>query len=305
MARRFAPRAQATHFLALTLATAGLAACGAPRGDDGAPGSVTASDSVVITDADGRVVRLAGPARRIVSLVPSATLTLGALGAEASVVARTDFDTASWTRSLPSVGGGLQPSIEAMVSVHPDLVVRFGGPQDTKTADRLAALGIPQIAVRPDRVEDVLDIIAVLGRVTGRTAAADSLVDSIRAELDAIRTSVAGLPRVRTVYVLGGSPPWVAGPGTYIDELITLGGGVNVFSDLGSKYAAVSPEELVARHVETVLTPPGSAFDRRLVPDARVKTVSAALELPGPAVAEAARDVAHLLHPDAAGAGAS
>ena len=305
MARRFAPRALATRFLALTLATAGLVGCGAPRGNNGAEGRTTAADSVVITDADGHVVRLAGPARRIVSLVPSATLTLGALGAEASVVARTDFDTASWTRSLPSVGGGLQPSLEAIASVHPDLVVRFGGPQDTKTAERLRALGIPQIAVRPDRIEDVLDIIAVLGRVTGRSPAADSLVRSIRTELDAVRASVAGLPKVRTVYVLGGSPPWVAGPGTYIDELITLGGGVNVFSDLRSKYAAVSREELVARHVETVLTPPGSTFDRQLLPDAQVKTVSAALELPGPAVADAARDVAYLLHPEVAGGGAS
>jgi iron complex transport system substrate-binding protein len=305
MARRSAPRAPATRFLALTMAAAGIFACGAPHGDNGAAREATTSDSVVTTDADGRVVRLPGPARRIVSLVPSATLTLGSLGAKGSVVARTDFDTASWTRSLPSVGGGLQPSIEAIVSVHPDLVVRFGGPQDTRTAARLSALGIPQIAVRPDRVEDVLDIITVLGRVSGRTPAADSLVRSIRTQLDAVRASVAGLPRVRTVYVLGGSPPWVAGPGTYIDQLITLGGGVNVFSDLGSKYAAVSPEELVARHVDVVLTPPGSTFDRRLLPDAQVKTVSAAMELPGPAVAEAARDVAHLLHPHEAGGGAS
>jgi iron complex transport system substrate-binding protein len=301
MARRGAPRAPATRFVALTLATAGFVACGGPGGSSGAEGREATGDAVVIKDADGRVVRLAGPARRIVSLVPSATLTLGALGAQASVVARTDFDTASWTRSLPSVGGGLQPSVEAIVSVHPDLVVRFGGPQDAKTAERLGALGIPQISVRPDRVEDVLDIIALLGRATGRVRAADSLVRSIRAELDAVRASVAGLPKVRTVYILGGSPPWVAGPGTYIDELITLGGGVNVFSDLGSKYAAVSPEEIVARDVETVLTPPGSTFDRRLLPDVQVKTVSAALELPGPAVAEAARDVAHLLHPGVAG----
>jgi iron complex transport system substrate-binding protein len=285
------------------MAVTGISACGAHRDDAHGAGAAT-SDSVVITDADGRVVRLPGPAHRIVSLVPSATLTLGALGAGSSVVARTDFDTASWTRSLPSVGGGLRPSIEAIVSVHPDLVVRFGGPQDTKTAGRLRDLRIPQIAVRPDRVEDVLGIITMLGRVSGRTSAADSLVGSLRTQLDAVRASVAGLPRVRTVYVLGGSPPWVAGPGTYIDELITLGGGVNVFSDLDSRYAAVSPEELVARHVETVLTPPGSTFDRSILPGARVKTVSAALELPGPAVGEAARDVAHLLHPEVVGGGA-
>jgi len=303
MPRRLAPRAPAASFLALTLVVTGLAACGSSEDDSRRASVPTGADSVVVTDADGHVVRLPGPARRIISLVPSVTLTLGALGAGGDVVARTDFDTASWTRSLPSVGGGLQPSIEAIVAVHPDLVVRFGGPQDTKTPERLSALGIPQIAVRPDRIEDVLDIIDLLGRVTGTTPVADSLVRSLRAKLDSVRASVAGLPKVRTVYVLGGSPPWVAGPRTYIDELITLGGGVNVFSDLDSKYAAVSPEELVARHVETVLTPPGSTFDRRLLPGARVETVSSALELPGPAVVEAAREVARLLHPDARAGG--
>jgi iron complex transport system substrate-binding protein len=281
---------------AVMLAATEPLAARSTRADVASPSS---ADSVVVTDADGRRVALPGPAHRIVSLVPSATLTLGALGARGSMVARTDFDTVSWAASLPSVGGGLHPSIEAIVAVRPDLVVRFGGPQDTRTPARLRELGIPQLAIRPDRIEDIFHIVTLLGRVTGREAAADSVVRSLRSQLDAVRRSVAGLPKVRTVYILGGSPPWVAGPGTYIDQLITLGGGVNVFSDLGTTYASVSPEELVARHVDLVLTPHGSDFDRRLVAGLPVREVSGALELPGPAVAEAARDVAHLLHPDA------
>lgn len=257
------------------------------------------SDSVVVTDADGHRVALAGPARRIVSLVPSATLTLGALGAGGRVVARTDFDTASWVHSLPSVGGGLHPSIEAIVAARPDLVIRFGGSQDTRTPARLQEMGIPQLAIRPNRIEDIFHIVTLLGAVTGREAAADSLVHTLRSQLDAVRRSVAGLPRVRTAYILGGSPPWVAGPGTYIDELITLGGGVNVFADLKTKYAAVSPEELVARHIDVVLVPHGSRFDRHLVTGVPVREVSGALELPGPDVGQAARDVARLLHPHA------
>jgi iron complex transport system substrate-binding protein len=246
---------------------------------------------------------LPGPARRIVSLVPSATLTLGALGAGDHMVARTDFDTAAWAVPLPSVGSGLYPSIEAIVAARPDLVIRFGGPQDTKTPARLDDLGIPQIAIRPDRVEDVLHIVTLLGSVTGRDATADSIVDALRDELDDVRRSVADLPPVRAAYILGGAPPWVAGPGTYIDELITLGGGVNVFADLGTKYASVSPEELVSRHVDVVLTPRANALDRRLLPNAKVLEVSAALELPGPAVGDAAREVARLLHQGASPGG--
>ncbi|MCG6987550.1 MAG: helical backbone metal receptor [Gemmatimonadetes bacterium] len=290
----------ATHAAAL-LSAAILAATGPlvarPPLADGASSSST--DSVVVTDADGHRVALPGPAHRIVSLVPSATLTLGALGERGSVVARTDFDTVSWAAHLPSVGGGLHPSIEAIVAARPDLVVRFGGSQDTRTPARLHELGIPQLAIRPNRIEDIFHIITLLGRVTGSGAAADSLMRSLRSRLDAVHRSVAGLPKVRTVYVLGGSPPWVAGPGTYIDQLITLGGGVNVFSDLDTKYAPVSPEELVARHIDVVLTPHGSDFDRRLVAGVPVRKVSGSLELPGPAVAAAARDVARLLHPNA------
>jgi iron complex transport system substrate-binding protein len=289
-----------THAAAF-LPAAILAVTGPPVGRSSLAdaNSFSSVDSVVVTDADGHRVALPGPALRIVSLVPSATLTLGALGARGSLVARTDFDTASWAAALPSVGGGLHPSIEAIVATRPDLVIRFGGSQDTRTPARLHDFGIPQLAIRPDRIGDIFHIVTLLGAVTGRGAAADSLVRSLRSQLDDVRRSVAGLPRVRTVYILGGSPPWVAGPGTYIDELITLAGGVNVFSDLGTKYASVSPEELVARHIDVVLTPHGSDFDRRLVAGVPVREVSGALELPGPAVAEAARDVAHLLHPDA------
>lgn len=295
MSRRRTPPLWATLFPAAVLGFAGLSGCHASS----AARSAAGPDSVVVVDADGDTVALPGPAHRIVSLVPSATLTLGALGARADVVARTDFDTASWAEELPSVGGGLQPSVEAIVAARPDLVIRFGGAQDTRTPSRLKELGIPQLAIRPDRIRDILHIVDLLGAVTGRRAAADSLVRSLRAQLDGVHRAVADLPEVRTAYILGGSPPWVAGPGTYIDELITLGGGVNVFSDLGTKYASVSPEELVARHIDVVLTPRGSDFDRHLLGGIPVRTVSGALELPGPAVAAAARNIARLLHPDA------
>jgi ABC-type Fe3+-hydroxamate transport system substrate-binding protein len=80
-----------------------------------------------------------------------------------------------------------------------------------------------------------------------------------------------------------------------VDEIIRLAGGVNVFGDLGSLYAAVSPEELVARDIDVVLLQKESTFDRRLVDGARIVEVGGALELPGPAVAEAAREVARAL----------
>lgn len=249
-----------------------------------------------IEDADGRSVRLPAPVRRVVSLVPSATLTLDAIGARSVLVARTDYDTVSWASDLPSVGGGIEPSLETIVSLRPEVVIRFGGPQDAKTPARLDDLGVRHVAIRPDRIEDVLSIVDILGRMTGHEAEAASLSARLRGEMDAVRARWADAPPVRAAYVMGGEQPWVAGPGTYVAQLIALAGGTNVFSDLPTLYAAVSPEELVARHVDVVLLSKGSTFDRSLMRDTRVVEVGDVVGIPGPSVAEAARVVAAALH---------
>jgi len=251
--------------------------------------------SVSVVDADGSTISLDRPASRIVSLVPSASLSLDAIGARATLVARTDYDTVGWAKDLPSVGGGLQPSLEAIIAAQPDLVVRFGGAQDPKTPARLNDVGIPHVAVRPDRVADVLTMIATLGHLTGRDAEADSLVGVLETSLSETRDRARSLPSVRVAYVLGGSPPWVAGPDTYIHELVEMAGGVNVFADLTKLYGAVSPENFVAREIDVILTPDAGALDPRLSRHARVVEVSDAFELPGPSVADAANEVARLL----------
>lgn len=272
-----------------------------PGACDGAgepSGAAAAASSLTLVDGDGRSVVLRAPATRVVSLVPSATLTLDRLGARDVLVARTDHDTASWTVALPSVGGGLQPSLEAVVAVAPDLVVRFGGPQDTRTPAMLDDLGIPHVAIRPDGIEDIFETVRLLGAATGRGAEAEALVTGLRAGLDSVRAAAQGLPTARAAYVLGGDPPWVAGPGTYIHQLVVLAGGENAFADLGTLYASVSVEEFVARRVDVILTPRAGRLDRRVVGGARVEEVGDALELPGPGVVDAAWNVLRLLHPE-------
>lgn len=278
---------------------AALAACGSDSpGDARAESAPSASDGapVAVTDAAGRRVTLPAPARRVVSLVPSVTLTLDALGARAVLVGRTDFDTVAWAAGVPSVGGGLSPSLEALVSLAPDLVVRFAGAQDRATPERLDALGIAHAAVRPDDIEEIFESIRVVGTLVGRAGAADSLVARLRSRLDSVRTAWAGAPRPRVAYVLGGTPPWVAGPGTYIDELIELAGGENAFADLETLYASVSLEEFVARDIDVILVHRDGDFRARFAGGTPIREVSDILELPGPAVAEAAAEVADAIH---------
>jgi ABC-type Fe3+-hydroxamate transport system substrate-binding protein len=259
--------------------------------------SPRAGDSLYeLIDADGNTVALEGPAHRVVSLVPSASETLHALGRDDVLVGRTDFDTAAWAAGIASVGGGLEPSLEAVVALAPDLVIRFAGEQDARTPARLDALGIDHMAVRPDRVEDIYRTVDMVGRAVGETERADSLEAEIRTGLSAAAARFGALPPVRVAYLLDGTPPWAAGPDTFIDEILELMGGENVFRDLEALYAPVSPEQLRERSIEVVLLAGAQAFDASLVPGARIERTEGALDLPGPGVVHAAVRIGELLH---------
>lgn len=290
MSRHSAPRGAAVGLL--------LLACACDPGesrDEPAP-IYAGSEAIRLSDATGLEIILPAPARRVVSLVPSATETLRAMGRDDVLVGRTDYDTQPWVAALPSVGGGLEPNLEAIVALEPDLVVRFAGEQDIRTPARLVELEIPVLAVRPDRIEDIYRTIELLGLAIGDTRAADSLEGTIRRGLAAAASEAQRLPRLRVAYVLGGTPPWVAGPGTYIDEVVSLMGGDNAFADLDLLYAGVSPEEFRTRSIDVVLVSDLSGFDPHLAPGARIENVGGALEIPGPGVVEAAYLVGERLH---------
>ena len=254
------------------------------------------SAPVTFVDAAGRRHRLEEPARRIVSLVPSATETLHALGSHHRLVGVTDYDDRPWADTLPSVGGGLEPNLEALLALRPDAVIRFEGEQDPRTPARLDQLGIRHVAVRPVSLDDLYETNRILGALTGRTEAADSLSEAIRSGLQDLSRAVAPLPRKRVAYVLGGSPPWVAGPETYVSEILSLVGGDNVFADLERPYAPVSPEELRSRAVDVVLVGAEGTYDASLTPEARVEAVGESLDAPGPDVVAGAREVAEVVH---------
>jgi iron complex transport system substrate-binding protein len=249
-------------------------------------------------DASGATLAFPQVPGRIVSLVPAATRTLLALGAGDLLVGRTDYDTLRSVAHLPSVGGGLQPSLEALVALDPALVIRFAGDSDPDTPRRLDDLGIPHFAVRLDGVADVRSMILDLGLIAGRGPAAAGLAFDMYATLDEIRRRTGNRSRIRVAYVLGESPPWVAGPDSYIHELITLAGGENVFADLEGAYGPVSPEEFLVRDIALLLTPD----PRRLhlpAADLPVGEVPPGLEMPGPELAQSAWGLAQLLHPEA------
>ena len=285
------------------LLVAALVGCNASPSQQVLPGAdeseaSRASYPLQIVDAAGTRHTFDAAPQRIVSLVPSATEALLEMGVASHLVGRTDYDRIPELIGLPSVGGGLQPNLEILVSLDLDLVIRFAGKSDLATAERLTELEIPHFAVQPDGIDDVLTIIRDLGRIMGAADAAGSMLREIRDALDDVGRRVAELPQPRVAYILGGNPPWVAGPGTYIDELMAVAGGKNVFDDLGPLYAPVSMEALLDRELDLILLSDG------LTPPPALAHVPSAflpmsVEIPGPGLGQAAREIARLIHPGA------
>jgi iron complex transport system substrate-binding protein len=271
---------------------------------------------VSLVDDAGRTVTLPHPARRIVALVPAVTETVLAIGAGDRLVGRTDYDKGAVVERLPSVGGGLDPSIEKLVALHPDLVLGWETRGRTELRDRLAALGIPVFAMKIEDTTDVFRSVRNLGALTGRASSADSVSRTIRGELDGIRASVASSSRPSVFFLVWNDPPMTAGAKTFVSQVIEIAGGRNVFADQAALWPNVSMEEIVRRQPDFVLVPVGergmvrveamrSAVGwrelRALQQGRGVGVPSQVVNQPGPHLAEAARAIRDAIHPELKG----
>lgn len=293
--------------LAPVLALAALACGGC--GERAHPDPV--ARPIAVVDDGGREVRLAKPATRVVSLLPHATDLIVALGAADRLVARTRYDTAAALRALPSVGGGLDPSIEYVVSLRPDLVLCWPDMGSQNLAARLGELGLPVYAGRSGRMADLRPTLERLGRMLGHEAAADSLARTIEQEIESVRASVSGQPSPSVLFVMSWNPLMAAGGTTFINDMITAAGGRNVFGDVRVPAPIVSLEEVVRRGPDAIVFSRGGGEpaslrelpgwrDLQAVRQGRVLAVDASVAArPGPRMGEAARTLAEWLHADA------
>ncbi|TVP75417.1 MAG: hypothetical protein EA352_08290 [Gemmatimonadales bacterium] len=273
-----------------------LSGCDPSESPEDAPFRDSVPDSrVEVTDDAGRSWTLEVPPGRIVSLVPSATNILRALGQGDRIVGRTDYDDDPELAHLPSVGGGLHPSQEVLLSLEPDLVIRFEGESDRATGERLDRHGIPHLAVRPDTVGDIRRIVRLLAQATGTEEAGEALLRDMDLELRAVADAVDGLDRPRTVFVLGGDPPWVVGSDTFLHELLELAGAENIFAGEGPLYSPVAVEEILRRDPELVLAT-RSARIPGILERLPVRRVPDQVQAPGLEVSASARALAEAIH---------
>ncbi len=215
------------------------------------PGSAWA---LSVVDQTGRTLTLSAPPRRIVSLVPSVTEVLYAIGAEDLLVGVTDFcDYPPEAKRKPHVGGMLSPNLETLVTLKPDLVVATRSGNTEETFDQLKRLGIPVYLADPTTVSEVLRLVSNLGELTGHRDGAAAVDKDIERRIEAVRDRVAGRPLPRVLYVLWPEPLIVPGKGALVSELIAIAGGASVTADQGQGYPRMSLEAAVGRAPEVII----------------------------------------------------
>lgn len=215
------------------------------------PGSAWA---LTIVDQTGRTLTLPALPRRIVSLVPSVTEVLYAIGAQDALAGVTDFcDYPPEARRKPHVGDMLSPNLETLVTLKPDLVVATRSGNREETFDQLKRLGIPVYLVDPITVGDVLQLVSALGDLTGHREGAAAVDKDLERRIAAVRDRVAGRSQPRVLYVLWPEPLIVPGKGALVSELIALAGGASVTADQGQGYPRMSLEAAVGRAPEIIV----------------------------------------------------
>lgn len=244
------------------LAAAWLAGgCGEqPPGETG--GDAPARPAIRVVDDAGRSIELAGPARRIVSLVPSVTGTIVALGAADRLVARTRYDRDPALAELPSLGGGLDPSIEGIVALGPDLVVAWNARDDRALVPRLLDAGIPVYAAEIQDTTAIFATIERIGVLVGERVRADSVAGALRDTLRAVARDVPPGTRPRALYLIAGDPPRTAGPGTFIGQALSIAGADPAFPEILEDWPTISLEAVVARAPDLIVLPVGADLPR-------------------------------------------
>ncbi|MGH7561944.1 MAG: ABC transporter substrate-binding protein [Gemmatimonadales bacterium] len=217
-------------------------------------GRQQAAGASLVDDA-GVTVELASPPRRVVSLIPAATELVFALGAGGRLVGRTAWcDWPPEAAAIPSLGNGIDPSVEAVLGTRPDLVLLYRSGSNRNAAERLRALGTPVLELAFDTIEDLRRISRLLGTALGEPAGSDSVLARLDRELAPATARIADTAaRPSVVLIVWDRPPMVLGRGSFLSEIVERAGARNAFGDLAASSAPVSIEAIAARDPDLIL----------------------------------------------------
>lgn len=287
---------------ALTFATLG---CG------GSSQSARGSSAAERDDfGDTIVVDAAHPPTRVVSLNPTTTEILFAIGAGRRLVGRSTYDVfPDAARAVTDVGVSIRPNIEAVLGVHPDLVLLYASNDNRPAAQRFRLAGVRTLSLKIDSIAQFERDALLLGRLTGDSAAAYTLVDSVAATLARVAAATKDLPHPTAFMPTWDSPIIAIGGGSFLSELLHIAGARNIYDDVPAPSAVVTIEDVAKRNPDYVLTSPTATPTLNEDPKWRALTAVRAKRVlvydttlvgrPSVTLGAAARSLADLLHPGA------
>ncbi len=278
----------------------------------GMPFMANIAPRTFVDDLD-RKLYLAKPPKRIVSLAPSITEILFAIGLDEEIVGVTDFcNYPPAALQKPKVAYS-QPNLEVLIGLEPELVL---APHSFIRADLLSKLDqlkIPAFILESQSVEGIFSHIQLLGRMVGRPKEANEQVAVLRKQVGDLTKSVEGRKKPTMLYVLNSEPLITVGPGSFIHSLIELAGGRNAAERAKAPYPRLTMEEVLVQNPEVLVFPvgeyegiPQSEQDRwkrwetlRAVQDGKLFQIKSDLmNRPGPRVLNGLKQLVQILHPD-------
>ena len=257
--------------------------------------------------------------RRIVSLAPSITETVFALGFGNRLVGVTSHcDYPAEAKRLPKIGDFMSPSLEVIAAKQPDLVIGVTGATDPARAREIERLGIKITLVSVSSVSEILSSFKRIAALLGDPDAGATLVEKITAQFDRVKKRVAPAPRRSTLLAVGLRPLVAVGGKNFLDELITLAGGENIAGNASQPWLNLPDEYVVAKAPQVIIQagmgsdasrPTRQWSDLKSIPAVKERRVytynSDKILRPGPRIGEGLEEIARLIHPECFNVGKS
>jgi ABC-type Fe3+-hydroxamate transport system substrate-binding protein len=266
--------------------------------------------SRTVTDELGRAMAVPNHPHRLVCLMPNVVDDVYALGVGDEVVAVPDFTKyPPEAKAKPNIGLPLSPSLETIVSLHPDLILASGDLNSMDVINQMQKLEVPVFVINPHGIEGVYRSIQSLGRALNREEASDKLVRVLREREKVVRQRVSGKTAIKVLMLVWYDPIITVGKDAYITDLIEIAGGRSVTSDIAQEWPQVGFEAVLERAPDALLLVRGSKVSLDIirnrpgwqtlaaVKDKRVYYVDDRIEYPSPVAFDALEDLAKQLHP--------
>jgi ABC-type Fe3+-hydroxamate transport system substrate-binding protein len=266
--------------------------------------------SRVLTDESGRKVTVPDHPHRVVCLLPSVTDTVFALGSGDDVVAVSDYTTSPPAAlKKPSIGSLVKPSIETILSFHPDLVLGTEIPGSAETATQLEAVGIPVYLIDPRGLAGILHSVESIGQALNRGTQAAALDASLEKRIEAVRARTAGKPAPRVLVPIWYDPIITIGKHAFITEILETAGAKSVTDDLTPDWPQISLETVITRAPDSLLLIRGGKIDISVlqkrpgwsslpaIQTGKVYYVNSGIQEPSPVAIDALEELAKEFHP--------